>query len=144
MSSRLIVDTNVLVSALTSADGASRQVLRRLLLGENIALVSVALYLEYVDVLSREDVMARSPLSRVDRDVLFDAFLGATQFVTVFYQWRPNLRDEGDNHVFELAVAAGDAPLVTYNVKDFESAQLKFPSLRIMTPAQWLNLPRSD
>lgn len=144
MSSRLIVDTNVLVSALTSADGASRQVLRRLLLGENIALVSVALYLEYVDVLSREDVMARSPLSRVDRDALFDAFLSATQFVTVFYQWRPNLRDEGDNHVFELAVAAGDAPLVTYNVKDFESAQLKFPSLRIMTPAQWLNLPRSD
>lgn len=143
MTERLIVDTNVLVSAFTSGDGASRQVLRRILRGEAFALVSVSLYLEYVDVLSRDDVMNRCPLSKTERDDLFDAFLSATQFVTVFYQWRPNLRDEGDNHVFELAVAAGDAPLVTYNIKDFESAQLKFPSLRIMTPAQWLNLPRS-
>jgi putative PIN family toxin of toxin-antitoxin system len=143
MTERLIVDTNVLVSAFTSGDGASREVLRRLLRGQAVALVSVALHLEYVDVLSRDDVMMRCPLSNVERDALFDAFLSATQFVTVFYQWRPNLRDEGDNHVFELAVAAGDAPLVTYNIKDFESAQLKFPSLRIMTPAQWLNLPRS-
>jgi uncharacterized protein len=143
MTERLIVDTNVLVSAFTSGDGASRLVLRRLLRGEAVALVSVSLYLEYVDVLSRDDVMSRCPLSKTERDDLFDAFLSATQFVSVFYQWRPNLRDEGDNHVFELAVAAGDAPLVTYNIKDFESAQLKFPSLRIMTPAQWLNLPRS-
>lgn len=31
-----------------------------------------------------------------------------------YYRWRPNLPDEGDNHVLELAVAAGDAPSITF------------------------------
>jgi predicted nucleic acid-binding protein len=44
------------------------------------------------------------------------------------------LRDEGDNHVFELAVASGDVAIVTNNVADFRSADLRFPDLRVLTP----------
>jgi uncharacterized protein len=134
----VILDTNVLVSAFTSADGASRQILRRVLRGEAVALVSVALYAEYCDVLSREELRLRCPLRPVEIDELLDAFLSASEMVEVFYNWRPNLRDEADNRVFELAVAAADAPLVTYNLRDFAQPQLKFPHLRIMSPAQWL------
>jgi hypothetical protein len=47
------------------------------------------------------------------------------------------------NDVYELTVAALDAPLLTYNLCDFMHAQLKFPSLQIMSPSQWLQLPRT-
>ena len=135
---RLIIDTNVLVSAFTSADGASRQVLRAVLQGRVTALVSIALYAEYCDVMAREEFRERCPLNANEIEELFDAFLSASEMVEVFYNWRPNLRDEADNHVFELAVAAADAPLLTYNLRDFAQPQLKFPHLRIITPAQWL------
>lgn len=140
---QIILDTNVLVSAFISAEGAPREVLRKLLRGDAIALISQSLYAEYRDVISRPDFLERCPLNLEDIDDLFDAFLASTQMVSVFYMWRPNLRDEGDNHVFELAVAAGSAPLLTYNVRDFAHPQLKFPNLQILSPAQWLQTNRS-
>jgi len=30
------------------------------------------------------------------------------RWVSVYFGWRPNLPDEGDNHLFELALAAWD------------------------------------
>jgi predicted nucleic acid-binding protein len=44
------------------------------------------------------------------------------------------LRDEGDNHVFELAVAGGAEAIVTNNVADFRSADLRFPDLLFVVP----------
>lgn len=41
--------------------------------------------------------------------------------------------DEGDNHVFELAIAGGAEAMVT-NVADFRSAGLRFPNLRVLAP----------
>jgi hypothetical protein len=48
------------------------------------------------------------------------------------------LPDEGDNHVLELAVAAGDAPIVTFNRRDFRSGELRFPGIIVQTPGAWL------
>ena len=56
----------------------------------------------------------------------------------IYYLWRPNLPDEGDNHVLELAVAAGARAIVTHNVSGFARAELRFPALRVLTPAQLL------
>lgn len=50
------------------------------------------------------------------------------------YLWRPNLRDEGDNHVVELAVAGGASTIITNNVADFRDSDLRFPDIRILTP----------
>jgi len=44
------------------------------------------------------------------------------------------LRDEGDNHLIELAVAGGAAAIITKNARDFASAELHFPGLRILLP----------
>jgi len=43
-----LYDSSVLVSAFTSAEGASRQVLRRLLKSEAEALISLPLFAEYM------------------------------------------------------------------------------------------------
>jgi hypothetical protein len=93
-----------------------------------------ALLLDYEDVLGRGPVFRRSPLSAAERWELFQAFLSVCDWVHVYYLWRPNLRDEGDNHVFELAVAGGDAAIVTNNVRDFRSAELRFPDVRVLAP----------
>jgi putative PIN family toxin of toxin-antitoxin system len=135
---RVILDSNVLVSAFTSSEGASRQVLRSVLNNEAEALISVPLFAEYESVLGRPETRRRCPLTISEQGRLFDAFLSRTQLVEVYYRWRPNLPDEGDNHVLELAVAAGDAPIVTYNRRDFRGGQLRFPSIIVETPAAWL------
>ena len=43
------------------------------------------------------------------------------------YLWRPNLKDEGDNFIMEIAVAAWPCTIVTHNLKDFVRAELRFP-----------------
>ena len=136
--SRLIVDSNVLVSAFTGAEGASRQVLRRVLRNEAEALISLPLFTEYEAVLGRPETQRRCPLTATEQAQLFDAFLSRTRLVEVYYRWRPNLPDEGDNHVLELAVAAGDAPIVTFNRRDFRGGELRFPGIIVQTPGAWL------
>jgi uncharacterized protein len=113
MQDRIILDTNVFVSAFTSAEGMSRAVLRGVLEGRWQPLISLSLFLEYEDVLSRPQTIARCPLSQAKCEVLIDAFASKCQMIEMHYLWRPNLKDEADNHVFELAVAAQDATLLT-------------------------------
>lgn len=72
------------------------------------------------------------------RTVQIDSFLACTQLVEVYYRWRPNLPDEADNHVLELAVAAGRATILTFNRRDFSRGELRFPDVAIRSPADWL------
>ncbi|MCC5647134.1 PIN domain-containing protein [Nostoc sp. CHAB 5824] len=52
-----------------------------------------------------------------------------------FYNlWRPNLKDEADNHLIELAVTGNAQIIATHNVKDFQNAELLFPNLSILKP----------
>jgi putative PIN family toxin of toxin-antitoxin system len=135
---RVVLDSNVLVSAFTSVQGASRQILRKILQGEITPLISVPLFAEYEAVLARRETQRRCPLTLPEQTQLFDAFLARTRIVEVYYRWRPNLPDEGDNHVLELAVAAGDAPIVTFNRRDFRGGELRFPGILVQTPGAWL------
>ena len=137
----MVIDTNVLVSAFTSDGGAWRAVIRKVLQKQLRALVSIPLFAEYEDVLACPEIQARCPLSKSEQSALFDAFIAQTRLVEVYFSWRPNLRDEGDNHIIELAVAAGTCTIITHNLRDFANAELKFPSVKVLTPAQWLKLP---
>ena len=49
----IVLDTNLLVSALRSTTGFSRRLLVDVLQGRVVAAVSVPLFIEYEDVLSR-------------------------------------------------------------------------------------------
>ena len=132
----IVLDTNVFVSALRSDGGASREVVRRCLQGRYRPLFGNALWLEYEDVLGR-DLWTEATTPAERRQVLA-ALARAGRWVTVYYGWRPNLPDEGDNHLIELAVAGNAAAIVTHNVRDVARGELLWKSLRVLTPAQCL------
>ena len=93
---------------------------------------------EYEDVLGRSQLFRRSILSARERQQLFEAFLSVCEWVQVYYGWRPNLRDESDNHLVELAIAGGACAIVTHNVADFRDSELRFPQLRVVTPEEFM------
>lgn len=139
MVQRIVVDINVLVGALLRASaGDNRQVLRQCLTHKAQPIVGVALFNEYEDLFGRLEPLGKSPLSSGERRELFESFLSVCEWVRVFYLWRPNLPDEGDNHLIELAIAGGANVIVTNNIRDVASGELNFPDLRILTPKQFL------
>lgn len=138
---RIVVDTNVFISALRSANGGSRQVLRLCLKGEVKPLMGNKLFLEYLDVLARPELFATCPIDEPERAALLEGFLAMCKWTDVFFLWRPNLPDEGDNHLIELAVAGGAGIVVTHNLSDFRG-ELRFPMTQVLTPAQFLKMKR--
>jgi putative PIN family toxin of toxin-antitoxin system len=132
----VVVDTNVFVAALRSGGGPSREVIRRSLNGQYQPIFSNALWLEYEDLLGREVWTQETTVD--ERRKVLAALAAASRWVKIFYGWRPNLRDEGDNHLVELAIAGGAEAIVTYNIRDFRLADLRWPGLAVLTPPECL------
>lgn len=136
---RIVVDTNVMVGAVMSAEGANRQVLRRCLLGQDQALVGNALYAEMREVLGRESLFVNAPVSAPERLKLLDAFCATAVWVPTYFLWRPNLPDEADNHLIELAVAGRAQVIVSWNRADLQRGELRFESLQLLNPVSYLS-----
>lgn len=133
-----MIDTNVLIGALLKRGGHNREVIRACLESKWKPLIGQALFMEYEDVLGRGQLFRLCPLSQRERQEFFAAFLSVCEWVEIYFSWRPNLPDEGDNHIVELAIAGGAEMIVTNNVRDFRRAQLRFPGLRIVSPDDFL------
>ncbi len=136
MPPKIVVDTSVFISSLIGASGPSREVIRRSLQGQFHPLMGTALFCEYESVIGRASVLATCPLSEAEILELTQAFMSVCDWINIFYLWRPNLSDEGDNHLIELAIAGNANVLVTNNLKDFRNSELSFPGLQILSPAQ--------
>ena len=136
MGVKIVVDTNVFISALISSQGVNRELIRRCLLGEYQPLMGNALFCEYEDVMNRDEILKLCKLDRSEIADLLAAFVSVTEWVPIYYSWRPHLRDEGDNHVIELAIAGNAQIVATNNIKDFQNAELLFPNLSILKPSQ--------
>jgi len=80
--------------------------------------------------------MAKSPLSGAERRKLLEAFLSVCEWVDVYFGWCPNLPDEGDNHLVELAVAGGARFIVTNNVAGLTGGELRLPEIRVVRPLE--------
>ncbi|HFD39326.1 MAG TPA: putative toxin-antitoxin system toxin component, PIN family [Anaerolineae bacterium] len=131
---QVVIDTNVLVSALRSRKGASHRLLL-LVGGARFEInVSVPLMLEYETIVQRlaDDI----PLAQRDIDDVLDYLCAVANRRKVFYLWRPFLRDPKDDMVLELAVTAGCDFIVTFNKKDFVGAE-RF-GIRVVTPQEFL------
>lgn len=132
-----VIETNVFVGACVGV-GACNAVVRACLTGSVVPVMGAALMAEFEDVLGRDALFANSRLDASERGRLLDIFLTRCEWTRVYYLWRPNLRDEGDNHLIELAVAAGAPFIVSRNVRDLRSGQLPFAGLQVMPPDAFL------
>lgn len=134
----VVIDTNIFVSALMNGNGAPRQVLRLALMGDIVPLMGNALLGEYEDVIRRERIKTLCILSETERENLLHAFLSVCEWTSVYFLWRPNLRDEADNHLIELALAGGADTIITENKRDFKNGELGFPDLKILNAGEYL------
>ena len=137
MKLRAVVDTNIFVSACLGR-GAAHHVIAACLQGKCIPLMGAALLAEYEDVLGRANLFENCRLTSEERNELLDIFLAGCEWTRIYYAWRPNLPDEGDNHLVELAVAGGAQFIVTHNLRDVSRMELRFPGLRTSSPENFL------
>jgi predicted nucleic acid-binding protein len=100
--------------------------------------MGVALLTEFEATPGRDELFARSRLDAAERSVLLDTFLALCEWTRVYFLWRPNLKDESDNHLIELAVAGDADVVVTRNLRDLRGAELRFEPLRILSPEDFL------
>ena len=117
---RAVVDSNVLYAGLYSAVGASFQILRMIERGRLRPVLSTTLLFEYEEILSRD----RESLSLSEDDIIdvLDGLCNHGEKRKIHFLWRPQLPDAKDDHVLELAVAAGGVDIITHNVKHFTAA----------------------
>ena len=114
---RAVIDTNVLFEGLTKQGGACGLVIDAWLNEQFRPCVSTALEYEYVDVLSRKLSVTRWRALRPVMGLL----LAQSEWVTIYYTWRPASPDPGDDLMIDCAMNAG-ALIVTNNSKDFRTA----------------------
>jgi uncharacterized protein len=134
MTVKIVVDTSIFVSALIGPSGPSREVIRQCLQGKYSPLMGLNLFFEYESVIFRKSILTQCLLSKEEIFSLLQAFLSVCEWINIYYLWRPNLKDEADNHLIELAIAGNARFLVTNNLRDFRDSQLVFPSLVTTDP----------
>lgn len=134
---KVVIDTSVFITAILSQDGFATEVLRSALKKEIFPQIGAKLFTEYEDVLSRNKIIKNSKLSFGEIDELLNSLMSISSWIEVYYLYRPNLTDEGDNHIVELCAASNARYLITYNKKDFINSELKF-NFDILTPKEFL------
>ena len=116
-----VLDTDVIVAALRSDRGASRQLLLAALHRQFELLVSVPLMLEYEAVLTRPQHLAACGLSSAEIELVLDDLAAVARPVRLAFRWRPRLSDPDDDMVLETAINGNATAIVTFNQRDFAS-----------------------
>ena len=118
---RVVLDTNVVVAALRSRQGAAFKLISLLEQGRFEIAVSVPLLFEYEDALGR--YVDTGLYKQDDVDGFLDYICRIAHQQSIFFLWRPYLQDMKDDMILELAVAAGCEAIVTHNQRDFAGAE---------------------
>ena len=139
------MDTNVLYQALRSNAGASYFILGLIRKRKIRLALSIPVFAEYQDVLSRDSTLQDLNLSQTDIDkvLVFISYIAVPYNIS--FVFRPNLRDEDDNKFVELTIVSNAQFLITNNIKDFHyDKNLSFPDLNVVTPAEYVNIWRQE
>ena len=120
---RVVLDTNILVAASRSRRGASYRLLQLIPDSRFRICLSLPLYLEYLDVLTRPE----HRLTKLSGRQIYGAvryLVSQAHLQEIYFHWRPFLPDSEDDMVLELAVAAQATRIITFNLKDFRGVDL--------------------
>lgn len=129
------MDTDTIVAAMRSPAGASAALLRAARQGQIVVPATAPLCLEYESVCGRPEHMRAAGFGSTDLILFLDAVVDLVEPVHVWFLWRPQLRDPGDELVLEAAVNGRATAIVTFNRRDFRSAADSF-GIDILPPAE--------
>ena len=134
MKPRIVIDTNVLISALRSRNGASFKLLKLFGRGKFVISVSVPLVLEYEAAAKLQSKKLK--LKHSDIDDIIDYLCTVSEHRKIHFLWRPVLRDPSDDMILELAVESESDYIITYNKRDFRGSE-KF-GIETLDPKEFL------
>jgi predicted nucleic acid-binding protein len=132
---KVILDTNVVLAALRSADGASHRLLLTIGHVRWQSVVTPAIMYEYEDVCRR---CCPTELSQVDVTNILDLIYRESHRQIVWFKWRPISPDPGDDAILEAAIAARCDFVVSFNERHLRPVR-EF-GVEVIRPATLLRL----
>lgn len=133
---QIVIDTNVIVAAMRSREGASFALLSLLAQEFYEIHLSVPLVTEYRDVLAR--FASEHWCGDAEADAVISDLCTAGHLHRIFFLWRSFLPDHKDDLLLELAVAASAQFIVTHNHRHFPGVA-SF-GIQVVSPLQFLAL----
>lgn len=123
---KVIIDTDVLLSAFISPEGASRQLVLDAIDRKFVLLMSTSLLLECESVLRRPGHLQRARASDAGVSEILDALAGVSVPVIFDYNWRPTGADADDELVVETAINGQADVVATFNERHMQLAATRF------------------
>jgi putative PIN family toxin of toxin-antitoxin system len=126
----IVLDTNIIVSGLQSNKGASFKILS--LVNKDIFKINLStpLVKEYEYVMKKLDI-----LDNDKRETFLNYICSVGNKHSIFYLWRPFLKDPEDDFILELAVKSSSI-IITHNIKDFKNSDKL--GIKAITPQEFL------
>jgi len=137
---RVVFDTNILAAVSRSKRGASYALISMLPSPKFELAVSIPLYLEYLDVLMRPEIKPNG-VSNAEVLSFVRKILDYSHKQSIYFRWRPWLKDPNDDMILELAIASQSSYIVTFNLKDFEN--IAPFGIEAISPSDFLEMVRN-
>jgi len=133
---KLILDTNIVVSALIS-NSIPTKILYELVLNQKVKIcLTEEIFTEYIEVLNREKFTKYTNFKSKA-----DIVLNKLREISTYYETNRKieiLSDTSDNKFLELAAVSSADYLITGNTFDFQITEFEYT--RILTPREYWNL----
>lgn len=133
---KYLLDTCIIISALRSKQGASHFLLRKAIMKELPIIMHFKLLAEYHDVLTRPDIISSLIYTHEEIEKILIGLINVAEEVNPHFLWRPNLKDEKDNFLIEVAVTSQPCTIITHNIKDLLQGELLFPAIFVKQPQE--------
>jgi putative PIN family toxin of toxin-antitoxin system len=130
---KIIIDTNVIVTALLSNKGASFKLMDILEKTDIFEVsISVPLFLEY------EYALAKLGFSQKEIEDYLGWLCINSKQEKIHFLWRPFLTDIKDDCVLEIAFNSSSKYIITYNKNDFKNVEQL--GIQVLNPKEFLQL----
>ena len=131
---RLVLGTNVVVTAFRSLGGASAELIALAREGAIEILMSPAMALEYEAVCTRRQHMEFAGVTRSETWLFVDAIIAIAEPGSIWFSIRPQLPDPSDEIILEAAVNGRATAIVSFNTRHFLNVPSRF-GIALWTPA---------
>ncbi len=131
---KIVIDTNVFISALKSKRGASFKLIFETSRERFEQNISPTLIFEYESVAKRE--LSNIALNDSQIDSILDMICNWSIKCEIYFLWRPYLKDPKDDFILELAIESQREYIITYNKNYFKGIE-KF-GVKVLTPKEFL------